>query len=815
MSDDDWSGGGGGGGKPRAESVNSVNSNSNSNTNDTGIRFVVDKDNNLEYTYNNITGTVIKGETQFIYTDGNNRKITIEHYVPVANRRQFGMLAYKPVGGTPIFKNGVDDTDAFLHSLIPVDEKNYNIPVSTNAFAGIPLSEQPTMKDYGQQALDILTEAIEHVQTPASSPVSSTTSTTVNRNALNPFATTAPIMQTTNSNTGQPFASAKPIKEVQPSAQQSVPKSPGVFSSLFTRKPKPTARPTPRPAPQLQGGRPTGIGIIPPPRKPIGSAFVFVLKGQDLLFHIRSDGTFGVPGGMVNDGEDFKTAALRELNEEAQLETPVRELEDLGRSKDMKFFLMRVPEDVVVRGPMADSVGEINMAWQPPAGVIAQAVPATGHWWIAVKHLMEKTSELRVSTQLSSMIIKIFNMLRMDYKPPADGVHSWVPQNMFDETKITDCSGQDCAIKAQVARDIGIADQFKETSRLAQSRGHNLDEYIANAKQLEELKADPVNNKQKIDELQNIMSGRYGDREVLIHRPGTLDIDYMRVRNPYVALKDREAWIETDDATMNPQNAAVLKAVAPQQMLVDKKMAVALLESLYFCGDKPSLSDDPRCFPARVLGELREYNAGVHAEKGAAAAKGVMSTDKYWEPVYNWFKASIPGREVFDYYRYPDVPAPVEAEEEGEEEEVEEVEEVEEETPAETGGDIGIRPKPAGTGSDALKTPLLNEWKLTPGAQRAIDIIDELFKEGTITAEKKDELIKKELKQLRKPKPVPSQPATATTAVPSQETSSAQPSSATPPEATQTPSTTPVTTITTNASSASASSTKGNLSVTQ
>jgi Tfp pilus assembly protein FimV len=48
------------------------------------------------------------------------------------------------------------------------------------------------------------------------------------------------------------------------------------------------------------------------------------------------------------------------------------------------------------------------------------------------------------------------------------------------------------------------------------------------------------------------------------------------------------------------------------------------LESLWFCGTSADVASDPRCFPARALGELREYQATKTQTQRAALAKKTL-----------------------------------------------------------------------------------------------------------------------------------------------------------------------------------------------
>ena len=147
------------------------------------------------------------------------------------------------------------------------------------------------------------------------------------------------------------------------------------------------------------------------------------------------------------------------------------------------------------------------------------------------------------------------------------------------------------------------------------------------------------------------LSDKYPDHTVKVRNPITGVVEEMPISNPYRAKRYRDmvvvaggessfanpagappAAINTDDhnhdhpedADMWRQNAAVLRKIAPSEMIADNKMAVGLLESLWFCGTSNNVASDPRCFPARALGELREYQATKTSQQREALAKRAL-----------------------------------------------------------------------------------------------------------------------------------------------------------------------------------------------
>lgn len=109
------------------------------------------------------------------------------------------------------------------------------------------------------------------------------------------------------------------------------------------------------------------------------------------------------------------------------------------------------------------------------------------------------------------------------------------------------------------------------------------------------------------------------------------------IANPYLARGARALA----DASNNivRQNSAILEKLARPQTGTLTRYDLALLESLWFCSSQDSLSNDRRCLPLRLLGELHEQQkvtgleeqrqervasaAAAAAASGAAAAAAV------------------------------------------------------------------------------------------------------------------------------------------------------------------------------------------------
>jgi len=154
------------------------------------------------------------------------------------------------------------------------------------------------------------------------------------------------------------------------------------------------------------------------------------------------------------------------------------------------------------------------------------------------------------------------------------------------------------------------------------------------------------------------LADKYPDRRIKVRNPVTGRIEEFAVSNPYRAKRYRDKILGSkgvpasfanptgaamavisdpsgnrtyhpEDEAMMRQNALLLKKIAPPELVSNNKIAVALLESLWFCGSSPDVASDPRCFPARALGELREYQATKTQQQKAVLAKQAMETSRW------------------------------------------------------------------------------------------------------------------------------------------------------------------------------------------
>ena len=232
--------------------------------------------------------------------------------------------------------------------------------------------------------------------------------------------------------------------------------------------------------------------------------------------------------------------------------------------------------------------------------------------------------------------------------PPSDWVDKMVPESdIIDDCTTAEFITPDCVAKA-ARLDAITADKYAKGMRVRDRNVATMSKYEADPLTSIATGAGPLTGQKVGRWLQ--LSDKYKDRTVRVRNPNTGRIESLTVSNPYRASRYREALVAAggansfaspagggeppvalqatqhpEDAEMWEQNAMLLKRVVPTEMIADNKIAVALLESLWFCGSSADLASDPRCFPARILGELREYQATKTQAQRAALAKLAQS----------------------------------------------------------------------------------------------------------------------------------------------------------------------------------------------
>jgi hypothetical protein len=123
-----------------------------------------------------------------------------------------------------------------------------------------------------------------------------------------------------------------------------------------------------------------------------------------------------------------------------------------------------------------------------------------------------------------------------------------------------------------------------------------------------------------------VLHKKYPEHQILI------DGTPYRIANPFLARGARALADASNNIVL--QNTAILGKLARPQTPTLNRFNLALLESLWFCSSQSSLSNDRRCLPLRLLGELHEQQkvTGLEEERkervavAAAAAAAKVAT---------------------------------------------------------------------------------------------------------------------------------------------------------------------------------------------
>jgi hypothetical protein len=208
-----------------------------------------------------------------------------------------------------------------------------------------------------------------------------------------------------------------------------------------------------------------------------------------------------------------------------------------------------------------------------------------------------------------------------------------------------------------------VCDSFKEMMDAAITLSNeklarfNEKEYDAYKGKLEEIRTE--SNPDKKADLIESFNRKYRSQEISVHNEGDLVPHSLYVPNPYRASQYREALTSFADpaglngsefdpsGTMFAMNYKIANELIPKDLVADKKITTAILESLWYCGNNPDLRNDPRCFASRFLGEFRALGE-MNQQKSASAIAA-----KQWEwpilkRVLYGFKSAIPGTPVVD-----------------------------------------------------------------------------------------------------------------------------------------------------------------------
>ena len=167
------------------------------------------------------------------------------------------------------------------------------------------------------------------------------------------------------------------------------------------------------------------------------------------------------------------------------------------------------------------------------------------------------------------------------------------------------------------------------------------------------------NDETEKQKLQKVHNRTYGARELLVHNEGDINPHLLRVPNPYAAARYREARTTFADpsgsvsseldpsGTMFAMNSRLAEELIPKELLVDKQITTAILESLWYCGNNPDLRNDPRCFASRFLGEFRTHGE-LQQQKTAANTVAQAWEWPMLKRVLRGIKYAIPGHLIID-----------------------------------------------------------------------------------------------------------------------------------------------------------------------
>ena len=399
----------------------------------------------------------------------------------------------------------------------------------------------------------------------------------------------------------------------------------------------------------------------------------YIVWKDHILIHQRGPTmtpakVISTPGGAAKAGDTGKAAAKRELKEEAQFTVDGAEIKEeqmlvfrnmtVG-DKTLQFYRIQLADSAVpkVGGPDAEHAAEVMNLDKNVLALPGMDTGVPTYRWVHRSELerwLGRELSLPYRDDLFFTNVQVLNALLgsapalKGSAPDADHVPAWVPKKYFSEDdyrKATQTCGsvsfvtQDCLERA-ILEDIFRGKDYVENRRLAKRVDPAMIRYNELAAKKAALEAAPEQTLETMKGLESVkskLSAEYYDEQVIIRNPKDNKAKVYKVPNPYVALAYREKDTAgpvnfANPATLaNPNldpggkmlaaNTELLNALAPTEMIADHAMAVALLESLWFCGRNPTLSNDPRCFPARLLGELREWNASKEqlARKEAVA----------------------------------------------------------------------------------------------------------------------------------------------------------------------------------------------------
>lgn len=426
--------------------------------------------------------------------------------------------------------------------------------------------------------------------------------------------------------------------------------------------------PTPLAAPAASAPAPESV-------QNITGIFVLDVSGNLLIHQRGSTGTYahklGVPMGTVPPQVQHVTQAIQELREEAlPMPAPISaDLTPFYTSANGIFYVWHAPAGLEIEGPAAGFEDEVVFPFPRIRGlaIADDSLLSYGYAWVSVaallRFLQSPTGALYSTSFLTEALSALQQFLStgesvtsgqpIPTEPMQSGeVPTWASGYFTDadlaavRAKCADSNfiGPECGGRA-IYRDILVADEFKKTGRLAVHPDRGVAAYNALVDEITALKADGT-NPDRLATLQYQLEKDYGDMPLWIADGETGVPRVLPLPNPYRAMAERESGVSFANPAGTPQrqkNVDVLRSlVGPKgrEMLEDSKFATSLLEALWFCGQSHVMSDKARCYPARILAELREM-------EGAGVQKSVweLASGLRWSLVTQW------GQQVVDEFK--------------------------------------------------------------------------------------------------------------------------------------------------------------------
>jgi hypothetical protein len=136
---------------------------------------------------------------------------------------------------------------------------------------------------------------------------------------------------------------------------------------------------------------------------------------------------------------------------------------------------------------------------------------------------------------------------------------------------------------------------------------------------------DVINAENELQKINKKLERLYGNHIVQIaNSNNSTKIETFEITNPYVAMENRSktniSFAKPGNSRILKKNSDIVNRLVPREITDmmtatnitnsdksdTKKVVNKILTSLYYCGQSSSFGD-PKCSPAQVLGEIREY----------------------------------------------------------------------------------------------------------------------------------------------------------------------------------------------------------------